>query len=339
RRGAQSGNGGKFLDAASKGGIAVTTDERLERLEKEVPDPAMPVTTISLFLLALLVCVGGCESEKSTESRLQREMTQLKSEKDSLQTDREVLAKALKDSEWHSDNHRKRVDELRLEVEQLKLEMDTLARAALENQNREARSRKTVERLESDLVKASQPATAPAAPKPDAHPTPTVPPESTARTDTGEEERLTTAIEGLQSRLTTLRAQAARGQSKVSSLIRTTVDVPMQVPPNGMVIPPGGSWGTYPRYYGGQDGLILRRDRVSSGTRTEGHRVYQDYYYRYVPCGAAIKRGDFRTTREKEAAVAAARSEVTPLHESAKELEKELEGLKGDLAALRKDKK
>lgn len=313
----------------------MTTEERLKNLEKELAKGAMPVPTISLCLLVLALLVSGCESERSPNPRPEREITQLKSERDSLQTERDKLTKALKDLEWNRDNYRKRVDELRLEVEQLNLKMDTLAQGALESENKEARSRKKVEELEAALAKAIQPAAAPPAPKPDAHPTATVSPQSTARTDTREEQRLTIAIEELQSRITALRSQIARGQSKVSSLVRTTVDVRMVAPPHGMIIPPGGS---YSWYSGGADGLILRRERVSRGTRRDGHRIYQDYYYRYVPCGAAIKRGDFRTSHEKNAAIASAKSEVTPLHEQARELEKELERLKGDLAALRKKK-
>jgi len=324
----------------------VKTEERLETLEKELAKRAMPAMTISLCLLVLLLVVGGCESEigspdiRLTITQLKSEITELKSERDGLQTHQDRLTKALAHSESDRNNHRKRVDELRLEVEQLKLQMDTLARAARENQNREARSRKEIEGLKDSLMKALQAVAAPSAPRPDVRPTPTTSRQPSAGKDTSEVERLTIAIEELQSRLTTLRARIAQGQSKVTGLIRTTVDVPMKVPANGIVIPPGASWvppgRSYPRYSGGADGLILRRERVSRGTRTEGHRLYQDYYYRYVPIGAAIKRGDFSTSREKNAAVAAARSEVTPLHESAKELEKELERLKGDLAKLRK---
>jgi len=292
-----------------------------------------PAAAISLCLLVLLLCVGGCDSERSPDPGLEEEIVQLESERSSLQAHADRLTKALEDTQRDRDNYRKRVDELGLEVKPLKLKIDALARAALESETREARSRKKVAELEDALARAIQAAGAPPAPKPNARPTPTASPRSTARTDSWEEQRLTIAMEELQSRLTTLRAQIARGRSKVSSLIRTTVDVRMQTPPNGIVIPPGGSYGGY---YGGADGLILRRERVSNGTRRDGHRVYQDYYYRYVPCGPAIKRGDFRTSREKEAAVAAAQREVTPLHEQARELEKELRRLKGDLAELRK---
>lgn len=291
---------------------------------------------VSTTVVCLLFLAGGCESERSPALRPEKEIAQLRSERDSLQTECGRLSKSLKDLEWNRNNYRKRVDELRLEVEQLKLKMDTLAQAALESENREARSRKKVEKLEVALARATQTAAAPPTPTPDARPTPTVSPQSTARTDPQEEERLTRAIEELGNRLAVLRSQIGRGRSKVSSLVRTTVDVPMVAPPNGMIIPPGGS---YQRYYGGVDGLILRRERISRGTRRDGHRIYQDYYYRYVPCGAAIKRGDFKTSREKNAAIASAKSEVTPLHEQARELEKELQRLKGDLAALRKEKK
>lgn len=291
----------------------------------------------ALLVMMITGLLVGCEREKGLDPALEdrARIVQLESEISDLQTERDGLTKILKDSEWNRDNHWARADKFEREVNQLNLRIAVLTQAALKHQDNEARSRKKIQELEVALARTIQAAAAPV-PKPDGHPTPTVSPQSTARTDTWEEDRLTGAIEDLQRRITALRSEIARGQSKVSSLVRATVDVQMQPPPHGMIIPPGGSYGSY---YGGADGLLLRRERVSTGTRTEGRRVYQDYYYQYVPCGAAIKRGDFRTSREKDAAIASAKKEVTPLHEGARELEKELERLKGDLAALRKEKK
>lgn len=236
------GNGGKFLDAASKGGIAVTTKERLETLEKELAKRTMPAMTISLSLLVLVVVVSGCESERSPDPRLEREITQLKSERDSLQRHSDTLARAFEDSQRDRDNHRQRVDELRLEVEQLKLKMDTLARAALENQNREARSRKKVEELEDALGRAIQAAAAPPAPKPTAG----APGKASADPDPAiqelirQDEELGDAIKALQMRVNL-------GRAKVSKLIRAKVDV-------DVIHPPGYPSDRYRREPGGKGG-------------------------------------------------------------------------------------
>jgi len=280
----------------------------------------------------LVLAVGllfGCEYEKGPDPGLEEEIAQLESEKSNLQThrdeltsalndaerNRDELAKALDDSERDRDKHSAQVEELKVEIERLGLRIVELTQAALEREDNEAGLRTKIRELEVTLAGSTPPA-------------PVGSPQSTARTDPAEKKRLVTAIDDLQGRITSLRAELARGNSKVSSLARAKVDVSRRPPANGIKIPPGGSYGAYS---GGADGLILRRERVSTGSYREGHRILQRYSYRFVPVGPAIKRGDFRTNREKDAAIAIAKKEVLPLYEQLRKMQKELTRLRGDL--------
>lgn len=277
---------------------------------------------------ALLLLVGGCDSETDSHTHLQAEIAKTKARREALEAERLKMQRVSEST--HSTKRRleAKVASLTDGLNKLENENAELKRAAAESRDREEKLRREIQALEARRARGPRPA---APPQPTGGPKAHQPPKPA-----GKEEQavlLRVSMKAMEERITELRSRVAKGQAKVSSVIRTTVDVRMQPPPSGMVIPPKGS---YQNHYGGPDGLILRRERVITGSHQEGRRLVQDYYYRYVPIGPAIKRGDFRTAHDRDAAIAEAKNEVLPLHEERRRLEADLEQLKKDLVALEK---
>jgi DNA repair exonuclease SbcCD ATPase subunit len=111
--------------------------------------------------------------------------------------------------------------------------------------------------------------------------------------------------EDLANQIKDVRAELAKKRHRLSVLRQSTVDIPYDPPPGGKVEAPSERR---------PDGQIYRR---------ETHTDYYNYEPQvvYVPIGPAIKRGDFRTKHEREAAIDQAKTEIDVLARQLSELE------------------
>ena len=254
--------------------------------------PSLAAEAVALVVLALAaVTLSGCESEREAEletqvKRLSEETADLRKHITGADQERRDLQKQVKD--LLAENARLN--------EQVGVERDATVR-----------SKEEVHQLRSQLE-------AMAAARP-AGPELTRAPEQAGGVETRTErekegdrlEELKKAIAELEVQKTNARARINAGQAEVSALTRATIDVPMQVPPHGMV----------------KDGQVYRRMLIDNAP-----------YYQYVPIGPAIKEGDFRTQRDKDQAIQEAKVKLLPLFEEVRAMDAQLEPLKSELAQL-----
>ena len=257
---------------------------------------SLPVGDIALVVLALAaLTLTGCESEREAEletqvTRLSEETADLRKHITGVDQERRDLQKQVKD--LLAGNARLN--------EQVGVERDAAVR-----------SKEEVHELRSQLeaMAAARPAgpelTRASEQAGDAGPA--VETRSERENEENCLEELKKAIAELEAQKTNARARINAGQAEVSALTRATIDLPMQVPPHGMV----------------QDGQVYRRESIE-----------QHPYYRYIPIGPAVKQGDFRTQRDKDQAIQEVRARLLPLFEEVRTLDAQLEPLKSELAQL-----
>jgi len=142
-------------------------------------------------------------------------------------------------------------------------------------------------------------------------------PQSEASTDKADAASTQIIKEDLANQIKDVRTELAKKRRQLSVLRRTTVDVPYDPPPGGKVEAPSER---HP------DGQIYRSE----------YRI--DYYNygpqdTYVPIGPAIKRGDFRTERERTTAINQAKTETDVLARQLSELETKLKTIEKEKKA------
>ena len=128
----------------------------------------------------------------------------------------------------------------------------------------------------------------------------------------------------LEIRIAALAPKLGQARSKIAALVRGVVDQQM-IPPAGGKIEGGqiyrrevhNDWNYYGPYYWG----------YNYGT-----------HYEYVPIGPAVKKGDYRSQQEKDAAIQKAKEETLPMEQEMKSLQAELAATKLKLAKLRAGK-
>jgi regulator of replication initiation timing len=108
----------------------------------------------------------------------------------------------------------------------------------------------------------------------------------------------------LETRIAALRPKVLVMRNKVTELSRSTVDIPTPVPPGGII----------------QNGTVFKKESMIVAP-----------FYRLVPVGPAVKKGDFRTADEKEEAVKKAKAEWMPLDQELKSLVAEQTAAKNKL--------
>jgi len=143
------------------------------------------------------------------------------------------------------------------------------------------------------------------------------------------------SVAELQSAITPIQARVNQAKSKIMSIIRGTVDVPMIPPAGGFVrdgqiytlrcTEPPSRWiitGSHTDAYGN---VIQERSQI--------YHTHRDSCYQ--PIGPAVKVGDFRTVLERNKAIQAAKDANLPLEQELKSLQDELAKAKANLAKLR----
>jgi len=143
------------------------------------------------------------------------------------------------------------------------------------------------------------------------------------------------SVADLQSAITPIQARVNQGKSKILSIIRATIDVPM-IPPAGGVVRGGQIYSlrcTVPSVrwiirYSHMDAYgNLIQDRVPV------YHTHDDSCYQ--PIGPAVKVGDYRTVLERTKAIETAKEANLPLAQELKSLQDELAAAKAKLANLR----
>lgn len=120
---------------------------------------------------------------------------------------------------------------------------------------------------------------------------------------------ITKGISDLELRKTNLRVQIGAGQIGVSALVRASLDARM--------IPPAGGF--------------ISRGQVYRREMRGGNECF-------VPIGPAVKVGDFRTQKDKDTAIEAAKAKLLPLFEEVRALDDELGLLQKELDGLKQKK-
>jgi hypothetical protein len=151
---------------------------------------------------------------------------------------------------------------------------------------------------------------------------------------------VTKAITDLELCIKNLRVRIGRGQAKVSSLTKATVDARVELPPGAYIEVDRDTGIEY----------IYRREltcgRLEGTGRAPGasrfgfvseHR-HSENCYTHRNIGPAVRVGDFRTVHDRTLAIEAAKTELLPFYEELRPLEKELAQLKEELGKLRKEK-
>jgi DNA repair exonuclease SbcCD ATPase subunit len=264
--------------------------------------------TVYCLSLVLLTSVAGCDSDM--RSQLESDAKRLEAKCDVLKRENETLRLAI-------DNLRAEKTVMEKDLARLKSDNNSLKRQ-LESEKESAATQ--IEQLKAQLAVARRaappPGAAAATPVP-ADPagagSPATPGAPATRPAPVRDEvqiaEIQRAAAELDAKIVALQARVNQGRSKVLIFIRGTVDVRMVPPPGGAII----------------DGQVCRRD--------------DDYpyppYYRYVPIGPAVRKGDFPTLLDRDKAIQAAKEELLPLEQELKTLRDDLTKVKDKLAKLR----
>jgi regulator of replication initiation timing len=115
-------------------------------------------------------------------------------------------------------------------------------------------------------------------------------------------------VADMDGRIKTLQSKVGLARNKIMGLARATIDQQL-IPPAGGKI---------------ENGQVYRR---------EPREVWP--YYIYAPIGPAVKTGDFRSFKDKEDAIRAAKEEASPMEQELKSLQDELAAAKAKLGKLR----
>ena len=279
------------------------------------------------LLAGLMLAACGCELADDSVPTLKKEIVQLETERDALRASNDWMADALDESERAGNDCRKQADALIVEVEQLKQQIDRLVS---ENRTSEAQARKRIRELEVALAKT--------VPTPPAEQAPPATATSARPAASASAAQIEKAIAETESRLMAVRAKIAEVNKQVTATIRSTLDVRVPPPRNGVVVPPDGQWhdASKAQYYqGGPDGLILVRVQDGYTSRYSAGFYGRKPRYKYVPAGPAIKRGDFRTQADRDEAIADAKKPLAGLCIERTGLEAELKRLRGALRSPR----
>jgi hypothetical protein len=114
------------------------------------------------------------------------------------------------------------------------------------------------------------------------------------------------AVADLETRIAALRPKVVLARNKIMDLSRSTVDVQTPVPAGGVI----------------QNGNVYKKEALIVAP-----------YYRYVLIGPVVKKGDFRTSDEKDEAIKKAKEEKKPLDQELKSLIAEQAAAKNKLKA------
>ena len=272
---------------------------------------------MGLAIAALALAPAGCREQETPETatehrQLIEELGSLKAQLHSVQAEKERLEKKIQD--------------LQKNIETLQGELADQTALATRREKEIERLRvggvAAVKAVEEALKAEAEAAAARAAVE-----------KNTPGPDQPRQEReqriaeIAKDIAALEPRITNLRAQIARGQAEVSSLIKATIDVRTPVPPGAYI----------------SNGHIyvkkLTCNRVETGSSTYpwgGHR-HSDACYEIYHIGPEVKKGDYRTQRDKDAAIEAAKKGLIPLFDEVRSLSQELAQRKEELGSLRRE--
>jgi DNA repair exonuclease SbcCD ATPase subunit len=268
----------------------------------------MRMRILACVVVGLTLAIAGCDSDM--RSQLESDVKSLEAKCDVLKRENETLRLAI-------DNLRAEKTVMEKDLARLKSDTNSLKRQ-LESEKESAAAQ--IEQLKAQLAAARRATPSPGAtavaPGPTA-PTdagsPTIPgttatPPAPVR-DEAQIAEIERAAAELDAKITALQARANQSRDRILSLARATIDVGMVCPPGGAII----------------DGQVCRRDN--------------DYpyppYYRFVPIGPAVKKGDFATNREKDAAIQTEKDKLLQLELQLKGMRDELAKTKSKLAKLR----
>lgn len=254
------------------------------------------------MVVGLTFALAGCDYDM--RSQLESEVKHLEAKCDALIRENETLRLAV-------DNLRAEKTLMEKDLSRLRSENNSLRRD-LETQNTNAAAQ--IERLKAELAASVRSGTGTSQP---VVPTSLMPagsampapgaassgpdPQAVADADN--------AVADLQAEIAQLEPKVGQSRAKINNLLRATVDVPMVPPPGGMI----------------RDGQVWRRD--------SDYPYYP--YYRYLPVGPAVKKGDFPTQHEKEKAIQSAKEANLPLEQQLRNLRDQLDKAKAGQAKLR----
>jgi len=263
---------------------------------------------LACVVVGLTLALAGCDSDM--RSKLESDAKRLEATCDVLKRENETLRLAI-------DNLRAEKTVMEKDLARLKSDTNSLKRQ-LESEKESAAAQ--IEQLKAQLAaarRATPPPGAAAAPPGPTAPagagspaTPGAPatPPAPVR-DEAQIAEIERAAAELDAKITALQARANQGRDRILSLARATLDVGMVCPPGGAII----------------DGQVCRRDN--------------DYpyppYYRFVPIGPAVKKGDFANKSEKDTAIQAEKDKLLQLELQLKGMRDELTKAKSKLAKLR----
>jgi hypothetical protein len=243
----------------------------------------------------------------------------------------EQMESEVKNLQARCEAFRRECDTLKAAVDDLKAQNAALERKryGLETENdtlkkqleaERVASAQKIEQLTRDLALAKVGAGAPVAtavadPAPGPKATATTPSPvvgtSTPAADSASVVELEKIVANLDGRIKTLQPKLGLARSKIMGLARATIDQRMVPPAGGMI----------------EGGQVYSRE--------VGPKYPYYPYYGFIPIGPAVKTGDFRSLKDKEDAIRAAKEETLPMEQEMKSLQDELAATKAKLAKLR----
>jgi predicted nucleic acid-binding Zn-ribbon protein len=247
-------------------------------------------------MLGLAAFLAGCDNE--AQNAADSEMKTLRARVASVGRENDNLKASIDTLKAENTSMARKMQALTTENRQLKRDLE-IARAATPPAPA-APAQATAAAADSGLS-AAPPATIAAQGK--AVPAPAATP--TAESPTAALER---SIAELETRITELQPKIIEVRSRISEVARSTVDQAVSVPAGAIV----------------QSGTIFKKEPLLVAP-----------YYRLVPLGPAVRKGDFRSQAEKDDALRQARDAAAPVERELKALQTELTATKVKLLKLK----
>jgi hypothetical protein len=254
--------------------------------------------------VGLTVALAGCGDQPQTQS--ESDAKALRSRCDSLKRENETLKMTIDGLKVDVAAADRKLYGLKTENEALKRQLES-ARAAA---TKPAGSPAPADSKAADSAAAVTPA-AGAGMGGGFAPPPVVPAAGPPAAAVGPSQAppgLDKTVADLDGRIAALRTKVIQARTKITDLSRSTIDQVTPVPP----------------------GAIVKNDTVY---RKESLVVSP--HYQYVPLGPAIRKGDFRSQREKDDAVKKAKEEAVPLEQELRSLQAEQAAAKAKLLKLK----
>jgi chaperonin cofactor prefoldin len=277
--------------------------------------------------VGLALILAGCDSK--VHEQMESEVKNLQARCEALSRENETLKSANDNLKAENSALDRNLYGLKTEIDALKKQQET-DRVATDQLKKDIAVAKAAASAEAAVATAPTPAAAPpgdvpVAPAPAAPAGSAAPPGAAPAPVAGGESEaaLEKTKADLEARLAALQPKIGQADSRIAGLQRGKVDERMVPPPGGKI----------------EGGQVYRRELHNDWS------YYGPYYgpsygshYEYVPLGPAVKKHDFRTPQEKDAAIRTAKEEALPLYQERKALQDQLAATKAKLAKLRAGK-